>query len=399
MPFCDAFDKSTMPDSRIQRTEISLPTDVRALLHGAPPPVVWHLPSHVRVSQPFRFARAVSAVVLAGAVALFLGTLLTATRFRSESMAITLSLVLLAAGMHWLCQRGLSKSIRLQDDIASGRIHHGLWITPQHVLVHDLEGLRCVARCDIASLHIYHSGRPPIDLLILTLHNKATLSVLVNALDGWAGQAERLQREVQARLFAPLGITAQEVQDMAARCQPTLAFRELLRWLDDTAQRLALDAAGKTALCEMADAALRSWPDPSRIADAARFMLTEIDGSYEYGVNACGGETAYLGFLTHPSWLLPLCRRVCFDEAQRIFPSTQSVHDCAATFQAVPLRVIEFTGGFEGQVLGIFLEWAASKPLKALLAHDYSTERNSVANLTTAQREELARFKVARGLK
>ena len=383
----------------ILRTEQALPAHVRALLHDDPPPGVWHLPSHVRASNPFRFASTVSLIVLVGVVILCLSTVLTASRFRSEGIAITLGLVLFASGIHWWCRRGLAKSVRLEEDVKAGRIRYGLWITPQHVLVHDQEGVNCVARQDIARLYVYNSGRPPIDLLVLALHNKATVSVLVNALDGWAGQAARLQQEVQARLFAQLGITAQEVREIVAHYPPKPeAFWQMMRQLDALAQQLKLDAAGNAALCEMVDVALNAWPDESRVTSDSWFMLTEIDSSYEYGVNACSSGTAYLGFLAHPSWRLPLCRRVFFDQAQSIFPTVESVQKCAATFRAVPLTVIEFTGGINGPVFDAFLDWAATKPLKALVANDYSTDRNSVSNLYANQRKALEVFKAAHGL-
>lgn len=191
-----------MAESLILRAEDELPPDVRALLHGSPTEGVWHLPSHMRLGNPFRFAAAVSLVVLVTMTGLFFITIFTATRFRSEGFAITLSLVLFSAGIHWLCRRGKAKAVRLEEDLKAGRVRHGLWITPKHVMVHDLdEGVRCVRRLDISKTHIYHSGRPLVDLLVLTLTNRQTVRILVNGLDGWAGQADRLRDEVETRLF------------------------------------------------------------------------------------------------------------------------------------------------------------------------------------------------------
>ena len=64
----------------------------------------------------------------------------------------------------------------------------------------------------------------------------------------------------------------------------------------------------------------------------------------------------------------------------------------------MPLTVIEFTGGINGPVFDAFLDWAATKPLKALVANDYSTDRNSVSNLYANQRKALEVFKAAHGL-
>ncbi len=195
-----------MAETLILRTEDGLPPDVRTLLHGPPPGGVWYLPSHPRYSNPFRFAAAVSLVVLITVTVLFLITVFTATRVRSEGFAITLGLVLFSAGIHWLCRRGKAKGVRLEADLKEGRLRHGLWITPEHVLVHDLdEGIRCMRRSDISKTHIYHSGRPPMDLLVLTLTNRQTIRILVNGLDGWTGQADRLRSEVETRLFAKQG--------------------------------------------------------------------------------------------------------------------------------------------------------------------------------------------------
>lgn len=195
-----------MAETLILRAEEGLPADVRALLHGSHPEDVWHLPSHPRLSNPFRFAAAASLVALVAMTVLFLFTVLTATRFRSEGFAITLSLVLFSAGIHWLCRHGRARAVRLEEDLKAGRVHYGLWITPNHLVVRDLdEGIRCVRRPDIAETHIYRSGHPPLDLLVLTLTNRQTVRILVNGLDGWAGQADRLRSGVEARLFAKQG--------------------------------------------------------------------------------------------------------------------------------------------------------------------------------------------------
>lgn len=196
----------TMAETLILRAETALPADVRALLHGALPEGVWHLPSHPRLSNPFRFATAASLVVLVAMMGLFFITVFTASRFRSEGFTITLGLVLFSAGIHWLCRRGKARAVRLDEDLKADRVRYGLWITPNHVVVRDLdEGIRCVRSLDIANTHIYRSGHPPFDLLVLTMTNRQTVRILVNGLDGWTGQADRLHKEVERRLFAKQG--------------------------------------------------------------------------------------------------------------------------------------------------------------------------------------------------
>ena len=111
-------------------------------------------------------------------------------------------------------------------------------------------------------------------------------------------------------------------------------------------------------------------------------------------MNGIGGGTTWLGFKKQDAhWLLPLCRTVCFHESENILQAPSDVQDCAATFRNVPLAIIEFTGGMDPLVFATFLGWATSKPLKTLTSRDYSTQRNSVANLSDHLRRRLADFK------
>ncbi len=383
----------------ILRTETELPADARALLHGPPTADVWHVGSQPRLGNPFRFATAVTRVLLLALLALFVITAWESGRrgrLLNEGFFITLSLVVVAAGMHGLCARFKAKALRLEADMQAGRVRFGLWLTPTHVLVHDHdEGIRGVARQDIAQTHVYHSGRPPVDLLIFTLTSGQPVRVLVNALTGRAGKAEALRAEVDAWLQPGIGITAAEVWQSAALYLKHQRFGEFAQSMAGVAERLKLDGAGRAALLTMADAALAEWPDEARGASEEWFIHSEIDGTYEYGVNnAAIGGTTYHGFKTNTAhWLLPLCRTVYFHEGESIFPDIASVQDCATTFQAVPLTVIHLTGGMADEVFDAFLAWAATKPLRTLVARDYSTARNSVSDLSAPQRQQLAEFK------
>ena len=386
-----------MAENLILRNESDLPADVRALLHAPPPDGVWHLPSHPRIGNPFRAAAGIALVLLLGMLAFFAMVNADAWRhgnLRSEGFLITLGMVLLPAGLWWLCRRAKVKAEKLEADLRAGRVRFGLWLTREHVLVRDGEGIACARREHIAETHAYHAGGGRLDLLVLTLRNAQKLFIAVPALDGWHGQADKLRDEFEKRRTFNPGITAGEMQRLADLHLPKTQFCEFIRWLDGEALRLKSDPAEKAALLAMADAALAAWPDQRRSALDEWFLNFEIDGTWEYGVNAIGGGTTWHGFKKRDAhWLLPLCRTVYFNEVENIIPTVPSVHDCAETFFDVPLTIIEFTGGMNPLVFATFLGWALSKPLIILTSRDYSTQRNSVSNLSDHLRQRLADFK------
>ena len=386
-----------MAENLILRNESDLPGDVRALLHAPPPDGVWHLPSHPRIGNSFRAAAAVALVVLLGMLAFFAMVNVDAWRhgnLRSEGFLITLGMVLLPAGLWWLCRRAKVKAEKLEADLQAGRVRFGLWLTREHVLVRDCEGIACARRDDIAKTHTYHAGGGRPDLLVLTLTNRQTIYISAPALDGWRGRADRLRDEFEKHLTVNPGITAEEMQRIADLHLPKTKFCEFIRWLDGEALRLKSDPAEKAALLAMADAALAAWPDQRRSALDEWFLNFEIDGTWEYGVNAVGGGTISHGFKKRDAhWLLPLCRAVCFQESENILQAPSDVHDCAETFFDVPLTNIEFTGGMNPLVFATFLGWALSKPLIILTSRDYSTQRSSVSNLSDHLRQRLADFK------
>ncbi len=388
-----------MAENLILRNENELPADVRALLHAPPPEGVWHCPSHPRIGNPFRVAAAITLVLLILMLIFFVMVNVDAWNrgnLRSEGFFISLILVLFPAGLYWLCRRFKVKAERLEADVQAGRVRYGLWLTAQHVLVNDYEGMCCARKQEIAKTHVYHAGGGRPDLLVLTLMNQQLVYILANALDGWYGQSEKLCSEFDQRLKVNPGISTEEMQKKADYYLPRTNFCYFIIDLDKEAVRLKSGAAEKAALIAMAETALAAWPEKVRSPLNEFFMTTEIDGTYEYGVNNayCGGTITYHGFHKEKAhWLLPLCRTVSFYEAELIFPNVASVQDCAATFQNVPLTMIEFTGGMEDDVFDAFLAWAATKPLKMLTARNYSTERNSVSNLRDHLRKQLVAFK------
>ena len=387
-----------MAESLILRHEAELPPDVQALLHGPAPAAVWHQRSHPRIGNPFRVAAVASLAIFVLTLGLLLITAFESVRggrFRSEGLFITLALTLFAAGFHWICHRATRKAERLEADVQSERVRFGLWLTPQHVLLHDYEGLSCARRADIAKTHVYHAGGGRPDLLVLTLRNRQTIYVSVNALDGWAGQAEKLREVFDARSVAKPRISAEEMQRIADGCLSRKNFSDFTRWLDEEAQRLESGPGERAALLAMADAALASWPDSARSPNNGDFMLVEANGVWEYGVNSDSGpETFYRGFKKQDAiWWLPLSRSIYFFEAESILPDLASVQDCAATLQPVPVTEIHFKGGMAPAVFDAFLAWVATKPLKVLDAQDYRPEPNSLSNLRDSLRKQLADFK------
>ena len=391
-----------MAENLILQTEGELPADVRALLHAPPPDGVWHVASHPRTGNPFRIAAAITLVLLVAALILFTVTNADAWRprsFRSERFFITLGPVLLAGGLYSLSRRAKAKAERSEADAQAGRVRFGVWLTTQHLLVHDYEGICCACRADIAETHVYHAGGGRPTLLVLTLRGGQRIRIIVAALNGWAGRAEELRAEFERRRAVNPGVTAEEMRHWAEFYLPHKNFPGFIRVLDDKAQQLKSGTLEKAALLAMADATLAAWPDKARSPLNEWFMLTETDGTWEYGVNNAysGGGTAYLGCkMGSAHWLLPLCRAVHFEEAESIFPSAASVEDCATTFRDVPLTMIEFTGGMDAAVFDAFLAWAATKPLKTLTARRYNPERNSRQQPDDDLFKKLAAFKQQR---
>ncbi len=229
--------------------------------------------------------------------------------------------------------------------------------------------------------------------------NRQDIRIATNWLDGWSGQTDRLRDEFEKRLQAGPGVTAAEMRRNADFYRPHEHFSAFGKWLNGEAERLRSGAVEKAALLVLANEALASWPDEMRRAHHEWFMLTEVNGSYEYGGPQTGSDLSYHGFLKNKaSWLLPLSRAAHFDEAESIFPDVASVQECAATFHDVPLTAIEFTGGMVDDVFDAFLAWAATKPLKALTACNYSVDRGSLSNPTDSLKAKLVDFKQRRRL-
>jgi hypothetical protein len=121
--------------------------------------------------------------------------------FRSEVFFIALGIFLFASGIQALTMLFDRKFKKLNAAIASGERKFGLWVTPRYLMINDFNGgIECVEKKEIESMSIYESGRPRIDMVVLTLQNKQSVRVVADWLVGYYGKVQRLKEDLQKLL-------------------------------------------------------------------------------------------------------------------------------------------------------------------------------------------------------
>lgn len=245
---------------------------------------------------------------------------------RSEMIGISLAIAVLPLGLTLLSLRYVRAAKKLQKSIENREFLLGLWITPSHIIQRDLnEGLQCVARKDIDRLEIYQSGRPPLSMCIIHLHNGQRLRVVANWLDGHEGKIMELhgfltkKLILQARFAEPIDAFFRDLQagGLGIRAGET-RWDALMRFLEQfrLTQRKLLQPEDYACLLTHIDKALDQWDIRERVAPQNWWQVFVSDGDWEYGVNGVGVSRDYFnGFKVppHADWRLPLARCARFE--------------------------------------------------------------------------------------
>ncbi len=148
--------------------------------------------------------------------------------FRSEGVGIAALISVVPVALSLLSGHYWRRAGQLQQRIATGEFRLGLWMTATHLMQRDLNGgLECVALQEIARLDVYHSGRPPLAMVVVHLHNGQTLRIVANWLRGYPNQVDALRQLLadhlslsRLRLGAAWTLTSADLFDR--ECEPTL---------------------------------------------------------------------------------------------------------------------------------------------------------------------------------
>lgn len=116
-------------------------------------------------------------------------------RFPSEGVGIAALIAGLPAAISLLAWRYQRRASQLQQQIGRGEFRLGLWLTATHVMQRDLNGgLECAPLREIARLDVYHSGRPPLAMVVVHLHGGQVLHIVADWLQGYPNRVEALQQ-------------------------------------------------------------------------------------------------------------------------------------------------------------------------------------------------------------
>lgn len=120
----------------------------------------------------------------------------------NEGNFITGMMLLFSLGFFLICRGYLKRTTILQKKIETGEKRLGLWITPTHLISVDTnEGLKGVEIKEIDHLDIYRSVRPPIDMVIVHLHNKEEIRIVADWLKGYYKKPEELKTLIESIVF------------------------------------------------------------------------------------------------------------------------------------------------------------------------------------------------------
>ena len=285
---------------------------------------ILYIPSSLAPQSIANIAYVLSLVLALPSLVFLVWQLMAGAGLGAFIAALILVLPALLTALSW---RYRKRNERLQMQIATGEHRLGLWLTPTHVIWRDLEGLECVARKEIERLELHQSGRPPLGIVLVHLHNGQRMRIVADWLADYAGKAPELCDLLTERLLLRTGL-AEPLQALLRQAPEAGETRwhalmrrvEALR-LDQHEGWQPVDSQNIRAVL---DKFLDDWADRERVADP-QWWLAFLGND---GVTATGEVTTQLdGFKTLLDWRFPLARFARYDFAGEIDGSATEFRD------------------------------------------------------------------------
>jgi hypothetical protein len=254
------------------------------------------------------------------------------SEFRNEGVIITFIIFAFMSLMLLLCASYLRRSKRLQERIASGEIRYGMWITPTHLLSHDLnEGLKCVAKKEIASLDIYRSGRPPhLEMVLVQLNNKQVIRIAADWLVGYYKKVDALKELIERKLLSDkirLDVIDHFLNSCSTPDSRHNRFFQLARFVENYDEQNKLDPAEKSELINYVNKNIGGWSPAERVAEQEWWVEINTVENWEYGVNGVTWYQEVKGFPKEPHWMMPLARSAVLESEQADLLAKQNVDE------------------------------------------------------------------------
>lgn len=253
------------------------------------------------------------------------------SEFRNEGVIITFIIFAFMSLMLLLSAWYFHRSKKLQARIESGEIRYGLWITPTHLLSHDLnEGLRCVPKKEVASLEIYRSGRPPLNMVVAHLHNKQVMRIVADWLVGYYKQVEALKELIESKLLSDK--IRPEVIDQFLNSYRTPdsrhnRFFQLARFVESYDEENKLNQGEKSELINYVNKNIGDWSPAERVAEQKWWVEINTVENWEYGVNGVTWYQEFKGFPKKPYWMMPLAKYAILEFEQADLLAKQNVDE------------------------------------------------------------------------
>ncbi len=313
--------------SLIIRKEEDLPENLKGLIGENFEPVrhpeILYIPGSFNVVGLAKIPYYICAVLSSLAGISFLYTCISAIIywskygvFRNEGTFITFMMFALVFGLFLLCRRYLKKSKKLQQQIATGQIRFGLWITPTHLLCHDMnEGWNCVSKADIGYLDIYKSSRPPIDMVVLHLHNKQQMRIVATWLNGYYQKVEELKLLIESKLVSEKikpGEIDNFINQHNTSNEKNNRFSLLIIFVERYNKDHNLTGQEKHELIAYINKKIETWAAEDRVAKEDWWVDIDVDESYQYGVNSAITKE-FRGYYKDPNWMMPLAKTATLD--------------------------------------------------------------------------------------
>jgi hypothetical protein len=257
------------------------------------------------------------------------------SEFRNEGVFIAFLLFFLMFSLFLVCKRYFNQSQKRQKQIETGEIKFGLWLTPTHILTHDLnEGVRAVAKKNVAYLEVYKSGKPRIDLVLVHVSNKEVMRIAADWLNGYYQKAEALKILIESKLMSdkikPIVID----YFLNSHNVPSTRYNRffsLFRFIEVYDIEHQLNVEEKRELINYINKKIENWSPEERLAEKEWFICIASNENWEYGVNGITSSEEFLGYLKKASWLMPLAQTAILDFKKADLLTPKNVEDFVDT--------------------------------------------------------------------
>jgi len=323
-------------------------TEVRNIVVGDQPidPVELFLPMQIKIrgSKAGAIVLSILSAICLIMAGLFLRSLMATSNPVDKKLftALTLLFFVIALMVAWITYQLFKKIGHINNDANN----YGIWLTKKYLICNDAnEGIKFIPVSSIKKFRVYHSTRPPLEMLIAEAETPfKPVRMACNYL--LPRQSPEQLEKLLTQQINVLPIPQQYLAPIAAAVAFAESYEDSKKifLLNNRLKEMVSDQPGTTdtlrILAKYIDSKISHWNDDCKIIPEEWVFIKEVNENWEYGVNGVSYAEKWEAPFYPGNWLVGIGRVFIVEtkELEIFFNDTEICNNMARILALCPLK-------------------------------------------------------------